>query len=122
MAQLWNSTYTWRLRTVMAENGMYATTDIIPHLAEHGIVLSSSQAHRLVAGTPERLNLHVLSALCHILGVTPEELIDTRTHLIGVRPKAVNDSSSARPRRTGTAPPVRPVAVRLTSTDEPDEP
>lgn len=122
MAQLWKSTYTWRLRALMAERGMYATTDIIPHLAEHGIVLSSSQAHRLVAGTPERLNLHVLSALCHILGVTTEELIDTRTHLIDVRPKAVNDTPGARPRRSGTAPPVRPVPVRLTSTDEPDEP
>lgn len=122
MAQLWNSTYTWRLRALMAERGMYATTDIIPHLSEHGIVLSSSQAHRLVAGTPERLNLHVLSALCHILGVTTDELIDTQTNLIGIRPKAVGDSSGARPRRNGTAPPVRPIPVRLTSTDEPDEP
>lgn len=119
MSQLWNSTYTWRLRALMAERGMYTTTDIIPHLAEHGIVLSSSQAHRLVAGTPERLNLHVLSALCHILGVTTDELIDTQTHLIGVRPKAVGEN---RPRRNGTSPPVRPVPVQLTTTDEPDEP
>lgn len=122
MAQLWNSTYTWRLRALMAERDMYLTTDIIPHLAEHGIVLSSSQAHRLVVGTPERLNLHVLSALCHILGVTTEELIDTQTHLIGVRPKAVGDRPDARPRRTGTAPPVRPIPVRLTITDESEQP
>lgn len=122
MSQLWNSTYTWRLRALMAERGMYATTDIIPHLTEHGIVLSSSQAHRLVAGTPERLNLHVLSALCHILGVTTDELIDTQTHLIGVRPKAVGDNPADRPRRSGTAAPVRPVPVRLTTTDKPDEP
>ncbi|MBM6547267.1 helix-turn-helix transcriptional regulator [Janibacter sp. YIM B02568] len=118
MAQLWNTTYTWRLRALMAERGMYMTTDIIPHLAEHGINLSSSQAHRLVTGTPERLNLHVLSALCHILGVTSDELINSQTHLIGVRPKAVGDP---RPRRNQTSPPVRPVHVRLTTTDTPEQ-
>jgi DNA-binding Xre family transcriptional regulator len=44
-------------------------------LAERGIELFASQVHRLVTGTPERLSLQVLAALCDILEVTPDELI-----------------------------------------------
>ena len=67
--------YTWRLRQVMAEAGMFATTDLIEPLAERGVVLSTSQVHRLVTSPPERLNLAVLAALCDILGTEPGELI-----------------------------------------------
>ena len=35
--------YQWHLRQRMAEQGMYATTDLIPLLAERGIVLSTVQ-------------------------------------------------------------------------------
>lgn len=117
MAQLWNVTYQWRLREVMAANGMHATSDILPHLAEHGITISTSQAHRLVTGRPDRLNLTVLSALCHILGVTADELIPMSTALTGVRPRAVGDTAE-QPRRTGAGPVVRP--VRATVGPEPE--
>ncbi len=116
MAQFWTVSYTWRLREVMAANGMYATSDIIAHLAEHGITISTSQAHRLVTGNPERLNLSVLAALCHILGVTPDELIDTNAHLLGVKPRAVGDP--AHPRRTPNAAPLRPVRAHINPTPE----
>ena len=46
-----------------------------PRLANRGITLSVSQVHRLVTGTPERLSLPVLAALCDILQVTPDDLI-----------------------------------------------
>lgn len=117
--QFWKATYTWRLREVMAANGMYATTDIIPHLAEHGITMSTSQAHRLVTGTPDRLNLTVLAALCHILGVSTDELIDTRAHLLGVKPRAVGDADH--PRRTAKTPSIRPVRAQITPAPEDDE-
>ena len=39
-----------------------------------GISLSASQVHRLVTGTPGRLSLPVLAALCDILDVTPRGL------------------------------------------------
>jgi DNA-binding Xre family transcriptional regulator len=68
--------YDWKLRRVMAEHGMFNTTDLIPHLVERGIELSSVQVYRLVAQTPERLNLTVLSALCDIFDCTPGELIE----------------------------------------------
>ena len=50
MSQQWCSIQPpWRLRVIMAERGMFATTDIVRRLAEGGTVPSRSQAHRLVA-------------------------------------------------------------------------
>ena len=69
--------YRWRLRELMAQHGMFNTTDLQPHLVDRGITLSASQVHRLVTGTPERLALPVLAALCDIFEVTPAELIVT---------------------------------------------
>ena len=63
--------YEWRLRVLMAENGMFKAIDLAPRLAEHGIRLSDSQVWRLVTGRPERLNLRLLVVLCEILGCEP---------------------------------------------------
>jgi DNA-binding Xre family transcriptional regulator len=68
--------YRWHLRQLMATRGMFSTTDLLPHLAERGVELSAAQVYRLVTGTPERLNLQVLAALCDTLGCTPAELIE----------------------------------------------
>lgn len=68
--------YRWHLRSVMAARAMFATTELGPLLAERGVVLSREQVYRLVAGTPERLNLTTLAALCDILGVTPADLVE----------------------------------------------
>lgn len=68
--------YRWRLREVMAERGMWKTTDLAPLLAERGIHLSAAQVYRLVAQVPERLSLPVLAALCDIFGCTPSDLIE----------------------------------------------
>lgn len=67
--------YRWHLRQLMATRGLFSTTDLAPLLAERGIELSAAQVYRLVAGTPERLNLHVLVALCDALGCTPDDLV-----------------------------------------------
>jgi len=67
--------YEWRLRVLMAENGMFKAIDLAPRLAEHGIRLSDSQVWRLVTGRPERLNLRLMMVLCEILGCEPGELI-----------------------------------------------
>jgi len=68
--------YNWHLRMVMAARGMFATSDLVPLLAERGVVLSREQVYRLVAKVPERLNLTTLAALCDILECGPEELIE----------------------------------------------
>ena len=45
--------YRWYLpRQVMADRGMFATTDLIEPLAQRGIHLSSSQVYRLVVERP----------------------------------------------------------------------
>jgi DNA-binding Xre family transcriptional regulator len=68
--------YRWHLRRLMAEAGMFATTDLGPRLAERGITLSREQVYRLVTGIPERLSLATLAALCDILGCQPGDLIE----------------------------------------------
>jgi DNA-binding Xre family transcriptional regulator len=68
--------YHWHLRELMAKAGMFSTTELQPHLADRGIELSTSQIHRLVTGTPERLSLPALAALCDILDCAPGDLIE----------------------------------------------
>jgi DNA-binding Xre family transcriptional regulator len=83
--------YVWHLRLRMAERGMFNSPDLAAALRERGVVLSDSQVWRLVTGTPERLNLRVLVALCDILGCTPNELIEPV------------EQRAERPRRRGRA-------------------
>src|SRR5512146_1939992 len=68
--------YRWHLRTVMAERGMFSTTDLIGPLDQRGIKLSSSQVYRLVVERPERLSLKILMALLDILDCSMEDLIE----------------------------------------------
>lgn len=92
--------YAWHLRMRMAEHGMFATTELVPLLAERGVELSAAQVYRLVTQTPERLSLRTLMALCDILGCTPNDLIEPVTE-------------ARRSRATGTSGPA-PAAVTAT--------
>ena len=83
--------YAWHLRLRMAEQGMFNSPELAAALRERGVTLSDSQVWRLVTGTPERLNLRVLVALCDILGCTPSDLIEPV------------EQSVERPRRQGRA-------------------
>ena len=65
----------WNLRQVMATNGMYQTSELVPLLAERGVHLSREHVYRLVARTPQRLNMEVLAALCDILDCEPNDLL-----------------------------------------------
>jgi DNA-binding Xre family transcriptional regulator len=66
----------WHLRRLMAEKGMFQTTDLVPLLAERGITLSREQVFRLVTQSPQRLSMDTLVALCDILDCTPNDLIE----------------------------------------------
>ncbi len=68
--------YRWHLRQLMAAAGMFQTTDLGPLLAQRGVSLSREQVYRLVTGTPERLNVTTLAALCDILDCSPGDLIE----------------------------------------------
>jgi DNA-binding Xre family transcriptional regulator len=98
--------YVWHLRRLMAERGMFATTDLVPLLAERGIGLSREQVYRLVTRTPERLNLNVLVALCDILDCRADDLIVP----LGAAAKTITTSAAPpavqrpRPRRARILP------------------
>jgi DNA-binding Xre family transcriptional regulator len=69
-------TIRWQLRLRMAEKGLFKTSQLQPLLAERGIHLSREQVYRLVTHDPQRLSMDVLAALCDILQVTPNDLIE----------------------------------------------
>jgi DNA-binding Xre family transcriptional regulator len=105
--------YRWLLRERMAEQGMWKTTDLAPLLADRGIHLSAAQIYRLVSGTPERLSLPVLAALCDILSCTPNDLIVTQAEAAAKPRKAASGdlpggvldlNQIGRPRRARIAP------------------
>jgi DNA-binding Xre family transcriptional regulator len=84
----------------MAQHDMFATTDLSPLLAERGIVLSAAQVYRLVAGTPERLSLRTLVALCDILGCSPADLIEPVVETRTLRAAATGTDTTAVKQRT----------------------
>lgn len=94
--------YHWHLRRLMAEAGMFATTDLVPLLAERQITLSREQVYRLVAQVPERLSLATLAALCDILDCGPADLIEP-----------YRAQRTRAPRRTGTGELPRPKRARV---------
>ncbi|MEU8727716.1 MULTISPECIES: helix-turn-helix domain-containing protein [Streptomyces] len=100
--------YQWRLRELMATAGMFTTSELAPPLAERGINLSLSQVHRLVTGTPERLSLPVLAALCDIFECTPTDLLATKAENATIRKVATGDAvvdlSAVRPKRARIRP------------------
>ncbi|SPL95544.1 unnamed protein product [[Actinomadura] parvosata subsp. kistnae] len=95
--------YRWHLRKVMAQRGMYATTDLRPLLVERGFRLSQSQVYRLVAERPVRLNLRVLMALLDILDCTMTDLIEP-VPARGDRAPAGGSPRPPRPKRANVLP------------------
>ena len=81
----------WNLRQLMAEHGMFATTDLLDPLHERGIELSRQMVHRVVTRTPQRINVDVLAALCDILDCTPNDLLELAREQV-LESQAVNDS------------------------------
>ena len=104
-------TYRWHLRQLMAARGMFATTDLVPLLAERGVNLSREQVYRLVVGTPERLNLATLAALCDILGATPADLIE-----VVAEPRRLKRVAAATP--AAPAAGRRPRRARIVADDQ----
>lgn len=65
----------WNLRQVMADRGMFQTSELLPLLQERGIHVTREHVYRLVTKPPQRLNTEVLVAICDALGCTPNDLI-----------------------------------------------
>ena len=65
----------WNLRQVMADRGLFQTSELVPLLAERGIHVSREHVYRLVTKTPQRVNIDILAALCDALGCGPGDLL-----------------------------------------------
>jgi DNA-binding Xre family transcriptional regulator len=89
--------YRWHLRSLMAQHDLYQTTELVPLLAERGVVLSREQVFRLVTQPPQRLSLDVLAALCDILECAPNDLIEVQAVIESVK-KAAGDKPQTVPR------------------------
>lgn len=96
--------YEWHLRQLMATNGMFQTSDLIPHLEERGVHLSREQVYRLVTQPPQRLSMETLAALCDILGCGPGDLITVSV----VNREVAKTGTTAR----GEQPAVRRTTIR----------
>ncbi len=97
----------WNLRAVMAQNGLFATSDLVPLLATRGVVLSREQVYRLVTQTPQRLSLITLCALCDIFECSPNELIEPLKD-------AEPDPHPTKPAGRAAVAPIRPKRARIT--------
>jgi len=94
--------YRWHLRQLMARAEMYATSDLVPLLAERGVELSREQVYRLVTQPPQRLSMDVLAALCDILSCAPNDLIEITQVDAQIRKTATDDAPPAPPVRRST--------------------
>jgi len=97
--------YEWRLRPLLAQRGIFSSSELVPLLAEHGVRLSDTQVWRLVTGKPERLNLHTLMVLCEILACTPNDLI--------VRVEIASQARLAKGAGTGSVGDLKPKPARI---------
>jgi len=95
-------TTVWRLRQVMAERGLFQTTELVPLLADRGVVLSREQVFRLVTQPPQRLSMDTLAALCDILDCGVADLIEVVPVQQAERTKAAGARSSDTPVRRTT--------------------
>lgn len=100
----------WNLRQVMAERGLFQTSELLPLLAERGIHLTREHVYRLVTKTPQRLNTEVLVALCDALECTPNDLI---VPVVQHQPAAKTATGESGP-KLGS---LRPVRARIRRPD-----
>lgn len=65
----------WNLRQVMADRGLFQTSELAPLLAQRGIHISREHIYRLVTRDPQRINVDILAALCDALSCTLDDLM-----------------------------------------------
>lgn len=99
------------MRELMAERGLFMTTEILPLLESQGIKLSREQVYRIATGIPQRLSLELLGALCVALECTPNDLIQFET--VARKSRAVGDAESL----ADAVRSVRPVPAKIARPD-----
>jgi DNA-binding Xre family transcriptional regulator len=98
----------WNLRKVMADRGLFQTSELLPLLSERGISVTREHVYRLVTRTPQRLNTGMLVAICDALGCTPNDLIIPVVQQQRLTKTATADTGP----KIGTLRPIRTVVRR----------
>lgn len=107
--------YAWRVAELMAAHGMHNSTDLIPRLAERGIVLSRPQVYRVVHQRPERVSLQMMAALCDIFSCGVEDLVTVTA--TDARKKKTASGTTAPPNVVELNKSVRPRRARVITDD-----
>ena len=101
-----NVTMQWNLRQVMADRGIFQTSQLLPLLKERGVQVSREHVYRLVSRTPQRINIDILAALCDALACGTDDLLtlvvelpDSGTGTAGLDPGNGPKLGSIRPIR-----------------------
>ena len=68
-------TMQWNLRQVMADRGIFQTSELLPLLQERGVTVSREHVYRLVTRSPQRINIDILAALCDALACGTDDLM-----------------------------------------------
>lgn len=100
-------TMQWNLRQVMADRGIFQTSELLPLLEARGIQVSREHVYRLVTRTPLRVNVEILAGLCDALGCTPNELMTPIVETSMARTVSDNTGLADRGPRLGDIRPVR---------------
>jgi DNA-binding Xre family transcriptional regulator len=110
--------YTWRVAELMAARGMHNSTDLIPRLAERGIVLSRPQVYRVVHQRPERISLKMMAALCDIFSCGVEDLVTVTATDVRRKKAASAAKAAAASNVVELNKAVRPVRARVIRDDD----
>ena len=108
--------YIWRLAETDGRSRHAQQHRSDPRLAERGITLSRPQVYRVVHQRPERVSLHLMAALCDILGCGIEDLV-TVTATDVRRRKATSSTAAAAPNVVELNKSVRPGRARVIRDD-----
>jgi DNA-binding Xre family transcriptional regulator len=102
----------WHLRQVMATRGIFQTSELVPLLAERGVVLTRQYIHKVVTIPPQRVNMDLLAALCDILDCEPNDLLEPVAEQAEQAKTGTTDSKSADGLGIGRLRPIRATVRR----------
>ena len=103
-------TMRWNLRQVMADRGIFQTSELLPLLQQRGVHVSREHVYRLVTRTPQRINIDILAALCDALGCSTDELLSLVVEVPDASTGAAGLDSGTGP-KLGSIRPIR-AAIR----------
>ncbi len=97
--------FKWKLRSVMAEKGIWNGQELVQLLEERaGIILSHTAVMALIKSPPKAVRLQTFDALCTALECNPWELLEYTPEKAKQARKAANNGPIAPYRRQKIKP------------------